>query len=186
MVENYSSLMVLKFDCVRRSAFLEVSGFDEVNFGGDRAIGGEDADLTNRIKKKWKVVRTNAQCHHLHYLASDYSLVDMAKSRKMYARSYGRFLRKSALEDVRASLIFLVKPGLAVLPLIPGLLGIGLVALGVFSFVYTRIMFLDASTRLDPRILLVPFINIFFVYYETWWLIEAFFSYQAPIKEEGV
>ncbi len=184
MVENYSSLMVLKFDCVRRSAFLEVGGFDEINFGGDKAIGGEDADLSNRLKKKWRIVPTKARSLHIHYLAQDYSLRDMARSRKLYARSYGRFLRKNAREDIRASIIFFVKPFLAIMPFIPRLTILGLVILVTFSFWYTKIMFLHQSTRLDGRITLVPFINIFFVYYETYWLIQAFLSYKAPIKEE--
>ena len=184
MVENYSSLMVLKFDCVRKSAFMDIGGFDEINFGGEKSIGGEDADLSNRLKKKWRIVSTNAKSLHLHYLASDYSLADMARSRKLYARSYGRFLRKDAMEDVRASLIFLIKPILAVIPFIPGFTIIGLTIMAIFSVWYTKIMFLHKSTRLDGRIVLVPAINIFFVYYETYWLMQAFMSYKGSIKEE--
>ncbi len=34
-----------KFDCIRKSAFVKVGGFDERRFARDEAIGGEDADL---------------------------------------------------------------------------------------------------------------------------------------------
>lgn len=173
MVENYSSLMVLKFDCIRREAFLSVGGFDEVNFGGDNRIGGEDADLTNRLKNHWKIMRTDARSHHLHYIAKDYTLGHMMQSKKMYARSMGRWLRKSPFQDIRASIIFLIKPALAVVGLTPG---VGWLLLVVFGFLYTPKMFTFAATRSNPRIALVPILNVFFVYYETWWMIQGFFS----------
>lgn len=175
MVENYSSLMVLKFDCVRREAFLSVGGFDEVNFGGDKAIGGEDADLTNRLKHHWRIVRSEARSYHLHYVAQDYTLAHMMQSKKMYARSMGRFLRKSPFQDIKASIIFLVKPALAMIGLTPG---VGWVLLIVFALVYTPKMFMSSATLGDPRIFFVPFFNIFFVYYETWWMAQGFLSYR--------
>lgn len=177
MVENYSSLMVLKFDCVRREAFLSVGGFDEVNFGGDKAIGGEDADLTNRLKHHWRIERTDARSYHLHYVAQDYTLAHMMQSKKMYARSTGRWLRKSPLQDIRATLIFCIKPAIAVIGLTPGL---GWLLLLLFAIAYTPKMFTAPVTRNDPRIVLVPILNIFFVYYETWWIIQGFFSYRPP------
>lgn len=177
MVENYSSLMVLKFDCVRREAFLSVGGFDEVNFGGDKAIGGEDADLTNRLKHHWRIVRTPARSYHLHYVSQDYSLTHMMQSKKMSARSVGRFLRKSPFQDIRASVIFTVKPALAVIGLTPG---VGWVILILFAFLYTPKMFTSAVARRDPRLLLVPILNIFFVYYETWWIVQGYLSGRQP------
>lgn len=175
MVENYSSLMVLKFDCVRREAFLSVGGFDEVNFGGDNRIGGEDADLSNRLKHHWRIVRSDAKSYHLHYVAQDYTLAHMIQSKKMYARSTGRFLRKSPLQDIKASLIFLVKPALAIIGLTPGA---GWLLLVLFAFAYTPKMYTTAATRSDPRILLVPVLNMFFVYFETWWMVQGFLSYR--------
>ena len=175
MVENYTSLMVLKFDCVRREAFLSIGGFDEVNFGGDKAIGGEDADFTNRLKHHWKIVRSEAKSHHLHYIAQDYSLRQILQSKKMYARSLGRFLRKSPLQDIKASMIFLAKPMLAIVGLTPG---VGWVLLIVFALVYTPKMFMSSATLRDSRIFLIPLVNVFFVYYEAWWIGEGFLSYK--------
>lgn len=174
MVENYSSLMVLKFDCIRREAFLSVGGFDEVNFGGDNRIGGEDADLSNRLKHHWRIVRTDARSYHLHYVAQDYSLVHMMHSKRMSARSMGRFLRKSPLQDVKASILFLIKPLLAVVGLTPG---VGWLLLVLFAFAYTPKMFTSIATLYDTRIILVPILNIFFVYYETWWMAQGFLTY---------
>lgn len=180
MVENYSSLMVLKFDCVRREAFLSVGGFDEVNFGGDDRIGGEDADLSNRLKHHWRIVRSDAKSYHLHYVSEDYSLRQMMQSKKMYARSIGRFLRKSPFQDIKALIIFLVKPALAIVGLTPG---IGWVLLILFSFVYTPKMFTSPVVWRDPRIFFVPFFNIFFVYYETLWIVQGFLSYKTKVRQ---
>lgn len=179
MVENYSSLMVLKFDCIRREAFLSVGGFDEVNFGGDDRIGGEDADLTNRLKHHWRILRTDARSYHLHYIAQDYSLAHMMQSKKMSARSMGRFLRKSPLQDVKASVLFLVKPLLAIVGLTPG---VGWLFLAFFAFAYTPKMFTSPSTLHDPRIILIPILNILFVYYETWWMAQGFITYRRQTR----
>jgi len=178
MVDNKSSLMVLKFDCVKRDVFLKIGGFDEINFGGDGAIGGEDADINTRLRKEGKIVRSNANSLHLHYMADDYTLLDMARSRKMYARSYGRYLRKNPFVSPLASAIFLARPTLAILPFIPFINIVGIATLVLYAFFYSRKMFTTFTTLEDPRILLIPTINIFFLYYEAYWMIRAFFSYR--------
>ena len=35
-------------------------------------------------------------------------------------------------------------------------------------------MFITKSTRENTRIIILPFLNVFFLYYETFWTIEAF------------
>lgn len=177
MVDDPSSGMVLKFDCVRKSSFDSIGGFDEVHFGGEGAIGGEDADLTVRLRKIGRVVRSNASSLHLHYKGDDYSLYHMAKSRKMYARSQGRFLRKYGLTESDAWFAFLPRPFIAIV----GLTTIGLPLLVVYSFLYTPKMFLTMETLMDMRIIWVPFLNIFFLYYELYWVLQAFLSYQKKV-----
>ena len=178
MVNNISSGMVLKFDCIRKKEFLSIGGFDEVNFGGDGAIGGEDADLTTRLRKIGEIVRSKARVFHLHYKGEDYNVFDMARSRKMYARSQGRFLRKYGLTVPDSWTAFLPRPMLAIM----GLLLFGIPLLIIYSFMYTPKMFTTREIVLNPRTILVPFINIFFLYYELYWTTRAFFSY----KKEGI
>lgn len=178
MVGNITSGMVLKFDCVKRSLFLSIGGFDEINFGGDGAIGGEDADLTTRLRKIGQIVRSKANSLHLHYMANDYTLKNMMRSRKMYSRSYGRYLRKSPLASPTASLTFLTRPALAVLPFVPQVNLIGSLLVLLYAFLYSSKMFTTKKTLFDPRIILIPFLNIFFLYFELFWLTKAFFSYK--------
>lgn len=177
MVDDSSSGMVLKFDCIRKSSFQMVGGFDEINFGGDSAIGGEDADLTTRLRKVGKIVRSNAHSLHLHYKGKDYSLLHMARSRKMYARSQGRFLRKYGLSVFDAWFAFLPRPVIAVL----GIFVVGLPLVVLYAFLYTPKMFISRQTVVDPRIVFIPFLNIFFLYYELYWVIQAFISYKKKV-----
>jgi len=68
----------------------------------------------------------------------------------------------------------LIKPSLALLPFIPYLHVIGLMLLIIYSFLYTKKMFITKSTRENPRIIILPLLNVFLLYYETFWTIEAF------------
>ena len=174
MVDFKNSGMVLKFDCIKRDVFISIGGFDEKNFGGDGAIGGEDADLTTRLRKLGKIVKSRELSYHLHYKGKDYNLINMAKSRKMYARSQGRFLRKYGLSVIDAWTAFLPRPLLAFL----GIILIGIPLLIIYAFIYTPKMFLTKETRDNPRIIFVPLLNIYFLYYELYWEINAFLSYK--------
>lgn len=174
-----------KFDCIKKSAFVAVGGFDEKQFARDEAIGGEDADLFLRLKTKGELVLSTAQVIHLHYLGGDYSFSDHLKTRKMLARTYGRLLRLQwnklplsskgrGLKIPFGALIFLVKPALAVVPFIPHLHVFGIGLLVLYALLNSRRMYMTSSTLKDPKILLLPFVDIFLVYYETFWTIQAF------------
>lgn len=166
---------VLKFDCVRRDVFLKIKGLDEKNFGDD-AVGGEDADISLRLRKEGKVIHSNARSYHLHYMGNDYNIAHIMKSKKIYARDYGRVIRKDiCLSPLRVS-VFLIKPVLSILPFIPKFHTIGLLLLIVYSLLISKRMFLNFSTLINPRIILVPFLNIFFLYYEDFWMTQAIFS----------
>lgn len=163
-----------KFDCIKKEIFISLGGFDDFNFGEDIGIGGEDADLHVKLKNKGKVVLSNARVIHLHYLGKKYSLYNWIKNRKLLARTYGRYLRIHSKNLTFGDSVFAIKPTLAVFPLLPGLHLIGSILLFFYSFLYLKKMFMIKSTLFDSRILLVPFINVFLVYYETFYMIESF------------
>lgn len=179
-LDNNRPLMNAKFDCVRKDVFSRVGGYDEQNFGGDSSIGGEDAELSLRLQKEGRVVPSDAKIIHLHYMGKDYSLGDIFKSRKLYARTYARLLRKRGHLFPLRVLVFLIKPAIALLPFLPHFFVLGVMLLIAYSFAHTRKMFTTSLTLADPRILLLPFLNIFLLYYDTFWMIEAFFI--LPLK----
>lgn len=159
-----------KFDSVRRDVFLRIGGVDTVNF----SVGNEDGNLHDKLRKVGNVVRSEAVVSHLHFIGEGYTFRKMLDKTRGYARAYGSILRVKGL-SFHSGLVFLIKPGLAILPFLPNFHVIGLVILLVFSFLYTKKMFLTKSTLSDPKIMLVPFVNIFILYYETFWIGESFF-----------
>ena len=174
-----------KFDCVKKEVFLKICGFDDENFGEDIGIGGEDADLYLRLESQGKIAMSKAKVIHLHYLGSKYKLADWIRNRKLLARTYGRLIRfrgKSLPFKTHGKglliplgiLNFMIKPTLAVLPFIPNLHLFGVVLLIIYAFVNSKKMYTTLSTLINPRILLLSFIDIFLVYYETFWMIQAF------------
>lgn len=173
-VDSTRSGFVLKFDCVRKDIFVKIGGFDEKTFGDD-AIGGEDADMSVRLRKEGKVVHSNAISYHLHYMGKNYSLSDILKSKKIYGRTYGRVLRNDLLKSPLEVFVFLIKPGLTILPFVPKFHTIGLILLIVYSLLITKRMFLTFSTLTNPKIILIPFLNIFLLYYEIFWMTRAIF-----------
>ena len=174
-----------KFDCVRKDIFLKIGGFSEF-LGGSLGIGGEDADLYLRLQNEGDIVLSHAKVIHLHYLGSNYSISDWIKNRKLLARTYGRLIRFEGRRlPLRAHgkglliplgiLSFMIRPTLAVLPFIPNLHLFGVVLLIIYAFVNSKKMYTTVSTLRDSRIFLLPFIDVFLVYYETFWMLEAFF-----------
>ena len=174
-----------KFDCIRKDIFEKIGGFDEERFARDEAIGGEDADLFLRLKKFGELVHSTAEVIHYHYLGSNYSLKDHIKTRKMLARTYGRLIRVQGkslplsskgkgLNIPLGTLLFLVKPTLAILPFLPYFNYFGVCMLFIYTFFNAKTLYTTASTIKDPRIVTLPFIDIFLVYYETFWMIQAF------------
>jgi len=159
-----------KFDAVRRDVYLKLGGFDMENFG----MGGEDSDLLNRLEKVGRVVKSSARVTHLHYLGVGFSFNELFAEQKSYAKTFGRVIRMRGISLINNGLILLVKPGLAILPFIPTLHYFGAVLIVLYSFLYTKKMFMTKATLINPRILIVPFLNVFSLYYETFWIIESF------------
>ncbi len=165
-----------KFDAFKKYTFLKIGGCDEINFGGKDQVGGEDADLYIRLKQVGKVALSKAKVIHLHYMGSNYSLRDVMKNKLRMARAYGRILRIRGKQlPISSVLLLLLKPALGILPLIPHIHVFGIALLIIYSFAYSRKMFLTRSTLVNPRILVVPLLNILLIYYETFYMMRTFF-----------
>jgi glycosyltransferase involved in cell wall biosynthesis len=163
-----------KFDCLNKKSFLSVGGFDDKNYGHHRMIGAEDADLHLKLLKIGKVVKSKAKVIHLHYLNDDYSFNDYLTNRKLLARSYGRIIRLQGKKLGPGALAFSIIPALAVIGCIPVLFPYNVALLVIFSFWYMKKMYVSKESRNDYHILLLPFITIFLIYYETFWMAESF------------
>ena len=164
-----------QFEAVKKETFLKMGGYDTKNFGGLDIIGGEDADLHVRLSKFGKIVLSDALVYHIHYIGKNFSFIDILKSRKVNARSYGRFVRIHGQSLSFISLmIFLTKFILAFLPFIPYLSSIGLILLVIYSLYYSRKLLFRKSSLTDIRVTLIPLMNIFILYFDVFWMIEGF------------
>lgn len=161
-----------KFDYVNKKFYLKAGGYDEKNFNA--GIGAEDADLTMRLKKVGSIIRTNATVVHLHYLGSDYTLMKWILNRKLYARSYGKIIRMYGWRLPIDMWFLLIKPILAFSIFLPILFPYNVLVIIAFLFVYMERMYRTKETLFDYHILFLPFISFFLIYYETFWMIEAF------------
>lgn len=172
VVDTEIPALLGKFDCIRKDTFIKIGGYDEKNFveGADAS----DANMHFRLKKEGKVVPTPAKVVHLHYMKGDFTLNDWIDRRKLLARAYGRLLRTNWKNLMSRGLIFLVKPVVAMLVFIPHIYFIGLIGILLIGYFSTKKMFLSESTLKDPRILLLPFISMFLVYYESYWMLHSF------------
>lgn len=169
-VGNGVSGLATKFDCIRKEAYQKAGGFDMENFG----VGGEDADLNDRLRRIGKVVLSQARVTHLHYLGNSFGFGDFLRKKRQYAMIYGRLLRRKPQSFLGKGVILLIKPFLALLPFLPVINSIGIPIVILYSFLYTKRMFTAESTLRDIRIFILPFLNIFLLYYELFWMVASF------------
>lgn len=153
-----------KFDCFKRDKFIAIGGFDQTHF--EHAIGAEDADIYFRLTKIGSVVNSNARVIHNHPIDVQYSMIDWIKRRRYLAISYGRYLQLHLLDSFSQSAVLLVRPIIALLSICIFFQPWLIVFFIVYSFIYMPRMFLEKSTLTNPRILALPFVLIFLIYYE--------------------
>lgn len=158
-----------KFDCIKKDVYQKVGGFDTVQF----SVGGEDMDFAKKISGMGKFVLSKAKATHLHYLGDDFTFAEFLRKQKQYTMAYGRLLRKRPQLFLGKSIIFLVKPFLAILPFLPVINIVGIPLVIFYSFFITKRMFLTRANYADWRIMLLPFVNIFLIYYETFWMLAS-------------
>lgn len=177
-VGRESAGLTTKFDCIMKKKYLDIGGINVKTWG----FGGFDADLHKDLAKIGKVSKSEAVLKHLHYLGKGFTWSKLLHKRRVDGRTYGRSIRIRGLSLVKDGLFLLVNPSLVILPFIPYLHNIGIAMLIIYSFLYTHKMFTSRSTLQDPRIIILPFINIFLLYYETFWMIKSFLMRRNEIE----
>lgn len=174
-----------KFDCIRREVFLQAGGYDTKRFTANCGYGGEDADAHYRIAKLGRVAQTDARVIHLHDLSNSYGLRALFVTRKMLARTYAKVLLFQGFQPTLGKISFFIRPALAAIPFIPNLFLLGLGLLFAFSLANSWRMYTSRSTLLNPRILLLPFVDAALVYHEAFWFIEGLLTPPADAKRSG-
>ena len=173
-VDNFNG----KFNYINKKLFIKAGGFDESNF--HFGMGGEDGDLALRLQKVGQVVKTKAKVIHLHYIGNDYSLTNWILNRKLLVRGYAKIMRMYLNKLPFDVLLINIKPLLVIASFIPFLFPYNLIILFFFPFLYMKRMYMTPQTISDPRILLLPFVSVFLLYYESFWMVKEFL---VPIRK---
>lgn len=163
-----------KFDCVKRSAFMSIGGYDDIRYGHALGVGGEDGDLNKRLQDIGAVIQSTARVIHLHYLNNDYSIDDFIANRKLLSRSYGRLLRIQGFDIQSGGWQFFIKPFLVLITPLCYYMPAVIVLYFLFSFYYMRRMYLTKESLMDWNILVLPFVTIGMIYYETFWMMHSY------------
>lgn len=163
-----------KFDAFKKDTFLHVLRENRSSFFN--RFGGEDTDLYEQLHKYGDIEFSPAVVYHIHPKEIYFGFKDFIRRRKNLSFIYGKHLRKHIHSHEIKKIIFFAKPIVALFLLLSWYHWIFSIPAVVYPFLYMRNMFTDPTSIQNPRILLLPFILIFLLYFESYWQIIGFFS----------
>ena len=141
----------------KKSIIDSIGGFDSENF----FTGGEDADLSSKIIKKWKIANPDVKTYHLHRT----NLKKRIKKEIHYAQIAGLTVRKHFHTYPWGFKLNLVLKIFLFFLLLASLFlkSINFWFIFLMIFILANIRFPFQFKRLwkNPKILLVPFLNLF-------------------------
>ena len=151
-----ASALAGKFDCYRKSLFLECIGlFDNETF----STAGEDADIQVRFELNNAIdLPSDVNVIHLHATESGFGLRELFRKEAQYQESLGVIFRKHRAWSAWEFLLTFFRQLLVICLLVPYLQVVSLILIAFYSFLYTRLVYLEEYR--DPRVLALPFVNV--------------------------
>jgi len=157
-----------KFDCFRKSALEKVGMFDGKTF----FRAGEDGDIVHKLRKKGKIVKTKAGIIHIHTLDPNFSFKSIVYKQAQYSASQGALFRRYGFAGVREFVSLFFRELLVISLLFPHIRTISIFLIIIYSFLYTKSVYL--SDYKNPRILILPFLNIYLLFVSFVYSIRGF------------
>jgi glycosyltransferase involved in cell wall biosynthesis len=146
-----------KFDCYRTSCLEAVSFFDSRTFH----TAGEDGDIIRKLQKLGKIVSTKAEIVHIHESDLLFGPDKIIKKHAQYAQAQGALLRRYGLRGVKQLIRSFFREILFVMVLVGPTRMFGIMLVVIYCFLYTKRVYLTQYR--DPRILLLPWLNIILI-----------------------
>lgn len=143
-----------KFDCFSRATLLAVGMFDGETF----RRAGEDGDIIRKLSRKGKVVQSDAIILHLHSLDPHFGVREIFFKHAQYAEAQGAICRRYGLSSPLDFVRTFFREILVATLFLPWLRIAGIALICLYAFAYCRRLY--ASEWRNPRVLLIPFINI--------------------------
>lgn len=147
-----------QFDAFRKSALEEVGLFDGVHFKS----AGEDGDIVFRLKKIGRVVGSVAKIIHLHKIDSRFGWKDIIRKQAQYSEAQGALLARGKFSGINQIVKSFFREILLLSLFIPFINIISVITIIVYSFSYTKRVFVEEYK--NPRILILPFFNMFLLF----------------------
>ena len=157
-----------KFDCFRKSALVQIGGFDDKHY----RTAGEDGDIVDRLTQVGKIASSTARIIHIHKNSPDFSWKDIWHKQAQYSSAQGALLRNRRIRSVSQFIQAFFREGLLITLFIPILNYFTLFFLGMYTFLFSKNM-LRYEWR-DPRILLLPFLNVALIFNSTYFSVLGF------------
>lgn len=159
LVDKKTAMLTGKFDAFSKQFLEEVDYFDNRTY----RTAGEDSDL--KIKISQRGLRTEnhgVEVIHLQYIEQDFSLKKFIKKEAQYAEAQGVVLRKYGIHDVKGVILSFFRQILLLGLLIPYINIFFALLILLYAVAYTKLVYIHSWQ--DPRILAVPFINIYLLF----------------------
>lgn len=159
LVDKKSAMLTGKFDCFEKSFLAKVDYFDNKTY----RTAGEDSDLKIKIARLGlQTVNSGVEVIHLQYAEKDFGLNRFIKKEAQYAEAQGVVLRKYGIHDVKGVALSFFRQILLIGLLIPYVNILSAILIIIYAITYTKLVYIKEYR--NPRILLVPFINIYLLF----------------------
>lgn len=157
-----------QFDAFRKSALEKVGMFDGIHFKS----AGEDGDIVYKLKKIGKIAGSGAKTIHIHKVDPNFSWRDIIRKQAQYSEAQGALLARGRVSGIYQLTMSFFREILLVALFVPLIKFISIVIIIIYSFSYTGRVFLEEYK--NPRILVLPFFNIFLLFISLLYSLKGF------------
>ena len=157
-----------KFDLFRKSILIEVGMFDSATFRS----AGEDGDIIKKIESVGIIKKTEAGIIHIHDNNPNYSLKSYLLKHAQLSEAQGALYRKHGITNIIELFRTFFRESLLLMLLVPYLRYIAILMIILYSFYYTKNVYI--AEYKNPKILLLPFINISLLFVSFFYSVKGF------------
>jgi len=157
-----------KFDIFRRKTLHDVGMFDCLTF----RTAGEDGDIIRKIEAVGIIKKTEAGIIHIHENNPNYRLKSYLLKHAQYSEAQGALYRKHGIRNITEFFRAFFREFLLLMLLVPYLRFISILLILIYSFYYTKNVYSSESN--NPRIFILPFINISLLFISFFYSIKGF------------
>jgi glycosyltransferase involved in cell wall biosynthesis len=163
--------LIGKFDGFKKDLMMQYGIFFDSN---TYRTAGEDSDIRIKFEKNnLKIKNVNINVIHIHNKSKNFSLKDLIKKESQLSEFYGTFVRKNGLYNgITNFLMISFRPILVILLLVPIINLFDVIIILIYSFLYTKNVYI--YERKNSKIFILPFINIYLLFISTFYYFKGF------------